>query len=212
MNLQLTSNKLTKAFYERDDTVAVAKDLLGKLVVTRFNDLETIARIVETEAYCGSIDKASHAYNNRRTTRTEIMYNSGGVAYVYLCYGIHHLFNVVTGKAEIPNAVLIRGVEPVYGMDIMMKRTGRLKWDRAIGSGPGNVTKALGIETSHTGLSLNGEKLYLVDDGFQFSEEKIIATPRIGVDYAGEDALLPFRFAIAGHPQVSAKSFTSKFI
>lgn len=212
MNLPRTSDKLNRSFFERDDTVAIAKELLGKLLITNFNDTETIARIVETEAYCGSIDKASHAYNNRRTTRTEIMYNSGGVAYVYLCYGIHHLFNVVTGKAEIPNAVLIRGVEPVYGMDIMMKRTGRLKWDRAIGSGPGNVTKALGIETSHTGLSLNGEKLYLVDDGFQFSEEKIIATPRIGVDYAGEDALLPFRFAIAGHPQVSAKSFTSKFI
>jgi len=212
MNLQLTSEKLDRAFYEREDTIAIARELLGKLIVTRFNGMETTGRIVETEAYCGITDRASHAYNNRRTARTEIMFRYGGVAYVYLCYGIHHLFNVVTGKEDTPHAILIRAIEPVSGTEEILSRTGRSKWDKSIGSGPGNVTRALGIITSHSGHSLQDEELFLAQDGFLLPDKNIIVTPRIGVDYAGEDALLPYRFVIAGHPQVSAKSFTSKFI
>ena len=117
MNLRLTTEKLDRAFYEREDTAAIARELLGKLIITRFDGVETTGRIVETEAYCGITDRASHAFNNRRTARTEIMYRKGGVAYVYLCYGIHHLFNVVTGKKDIPHAVLIRAIEPVSGME-----------------------------------------------------------------------------------------------
>ena len=212
MNLRLTTEKLDRAFYEREDTIAIARELLGKLIITRFNGVETIGRIVETEAYCGITDRASHAFNNRRTARTEIMYRYGGIAYVYLCYGIHHLFNVVTGKEDKPHAVLIRAIEPVSGMEEMLSRTGRAKWDKSIGSGPGNVTRALGIITSHSGYSLQDEELFLAQDGFLLSDKNIIVTPRIGVDYAGEDAFLPYRFVIADHPQISAKSFTSKFI
>jgi DNA-3-methyladenine glycosylase len=212
MNLRRTSQKLGRAFYEREDTIAVARELLGKLIVTRFNGVETTGRIVETEAYCGITDRASHAYNNRRTARTEIMFRHGGVAYVYLCYGIHHLFNVVTGKENIPHAVLIRAIEPVSGREEMLSRTGRSKWDKNIGSGPGNVTRALGIATRHSGCSLQDEVLFLAQDEFLLPDKNIIVTPRIGVDYAGEDALLPYRFIVEGHPQVSAKSFTSKFV
>ena len=212
MNLQLTSDKLSLAFYEREDTMAIARELLGKLIITKFNDVTTAGRIVETEAYCGITDRASHAYKGRRTPRTEIMYLPGGVAYVYLCYGIHHLFNVVTNKNDVPHAVLIRAIEPWAGKEAMMQRSSRQVWDAGIGSGPGNVTKALGIMTAHSGVNLQGEKLYLAEDDYILSTSKIVVTPRIGVDYAGEDATLPYRFAISRHPQVSAKSFTSKFI
>jgi len=212
MNLQLTSDKLGSAFYEREDTLTIARELLGKLIVTNFNDMTTSGRIVETEAYCGITDRASHAYKGRRTPRTEYMYQSGGVAYVYLCYGIHHLFNVVTNKNDVPHAVLIRAIEPWSGKEGMMERSNRKVWDVNIGSGPGNVTKALGIVTAHSGVSLQGENLYLAEDDYILPSSRIIFTPRIGVDYAGEDATLPYRFAIAKHPQVSARSFTSKFI
>jgi len=212
MNLRLTSEKLNRTFYEREEVLTIARELLGKLIVTSFNGEETIGRIIETEAYQGITDRASHAYNGRRTPRTETMYRSGGVAYVYLCYGIHHLFNVVTNRENIPHAVLVRAIEPVHGKEVMLKRSGHSHWDKTIGSGPGNVSRAMGIVTSHSGMSLQDEKLYLAQDEFLLPDNKIIATPRIGVDYAGEDALLPYRFVIAGHPLLSAKSFTSKFI
>jgi DNA-3-methyladenine glycosylase len=212
MNLRLTSEKLNRAFYEREDVLTIARELLGKLIITSFNGEETMGRIVETEAYQGITDRASHAYMGRRTPRTEVMFSRGGIAYVYLCYGIHHLFNVVTGSENNPHAVLIRAIEPISGTASMLKRSGRSRWDPAIGSGPGNVTRVLGIITSHSGMSLQDEKLYLAQDEFLLPADHIVATPRIGVEYAREDALLPYRFIIAGHPQVSAKSFTSKFI
>ncbi len=130
MNLRLTSEKLNQAFYEREDVLAIARELLGKLIITTFNGEETIGRIVETEAYRGVTDRASHAYGGRRTSRTEVMFCKGGVAYVYLCYGIHHLFNVVTGSENIPHAVLIRAVEPVSGTASMQLRSRRSTWDR----------------------------------------------------------------------------------
>jgi DNA-3-methyladenine glycosylase len=212
MNLLFNSDKLNSAFYDRDDVVCIAREMLGKLLVTRFDGNITMGRIVETEAYRGAEDQASHAFNGRRTVRTEIMYSKGGVAYVYLCYGIHHLFNVVTNMENIPHAVLVRAIEPLEGKETMLKRTGKKKWDDTIGSGPGNMSRALGILTTHSGLSLRSNELYLSDDGFLPGENNILATPRIGVQYAGADALLPYRFVIPGHPQVSAKSFTLKFI
>jgi DNA-3-methyladenine glycosylase len=212
MNLPLKSVKLDSAFYEREDVLGIARELIGKLIVTKFDGLYTTGRIVETEAYKGMVDKASHAYNGRRTTRTDIMYRNGGAAYVYLCYGMHHLFNVVTNKENIPHAVLIRAIEPLEGKEIMLERSGKKKWDNTIGSGPGNMSRAMGIITAYSGISLMDENLFLADDGFLLKKNSIIATPRIGVEYSGEDAELPYRFIIAGHPQVSAKSFTSKFI
>jgi DNA-3-methyladenine glycosylase len=201
--------KLKPAFYKKTDVGLVAKQLLGKLLVTNFNNQLTAGRIVETEAYNGIADKASHAYNNRRTNRTEVMYSEGGTAYVYLCYGIHHLFNVVTGIINMPQAVLIRGIEPVQGIDVMMQRMKKQVADFTIGRGPGNVSKALGIYTTYTGYNLLSNEIYVADDKFIVTKEMIIITTRIGVDYAAEDALLPYRFFIKGNRYVSRGRLSS---
>ncbi len=198
-------NKLPKEFYLRKDVVKIAKDLLGKIIVTNFNNVTTAARIVETEAYNGAVDKASHAYGNRRTNRTEIMFAEGGVAYVYLCYGIHHLFNVVTNVKDVPNAVLVRAVDPLIGIDEMLLRTRKLKVDATLTKGPGNVSKALGIYTHHTGIDLSGDEIFIADDGYKLKQSYIGTSVRIGVDYAAEDALLPYRFFVLGNKFVSGK-------
>lgn len=198
--------KLETAFYQRSDVVQIARDLLGKLLVTQWEGECTIGRIVETEAYRGVTDKASHAYGGRRTARTEIMYAAGGVAYVYLCYGVHHLFNVVTGKQDEPHAVLLRGIEPVEGLPVMHSRTGKRTGDFSLGAGPGNLSRAMGIQTIHTGHSLVGESMYIADDGFILRRGLIMATPRIGVEYAGEDAGLPYRYIIRDNLWVSKRN------
>jgi DNA-3-methyladenine glycosylase len=197
--------KLDYSFYGRADVVRVARDLLGKILVTRFDGLLTSGRIVETEAYNGISDKASHAYSGRRTARTEVMYSEAGIAYVYLCYGIHHLFNIVTNKKDIPHAVLIRAVEPLEGIPVMLQRTGKERLDRTLTRGPGNVSKALGLGTVHTGASLLTELIYIGDDGYRPRKTEIGISPRIGVDYAGGDAALPYRFYMTGNPYVSGK-------
>ena len=199
------SDKLPLEFYRQKNVCTVARALIGKLLVTKFNAVVTIGRIVETEAYNGVVDKASHAWAGRRTNRTEIMYAAGGVSYVYLCYGIHHLFNVVTNEAETPHAVLIRSLEPLEGVEHMLQRTGKRVLDHTLTRGPGNVSKAMGIYTQHTGLSLQGKELYILDDGVKIKPSQLIATPRIGVDYAGDDALLPYRFILKDNPYVSGK-------
>lgn len=198
--------KLDYEFYNRANVVQIARTLIGKILVTQFDDIETCGRIVETEAYNGAVDRASHAWNGRRTARTEIMFGDAGKAYIYLCYGIHHLFNIVTNKKDTPHAVLIRAVEPLYGIDSMLRRTGKKKPDRTLTSGPGNVSKALGITTKYTGTNLLSDIIYIADDGYKVSNKNIIATPRIGVDYAGEDALLPYRFILKDNVYVSGRS------
>ncbi|HUQ66311.1 MAG TPA: DNA-3-methyladenine glycosylase [Flavitalea sp.] len=185
--------KLPLSFYLRPDVAEIARDLLGKIIVTKFGGINTIGRITETEAYNGIHDKASHAYGGRRTNRTEIMYARGGVAYVYLCYGIHYLFNVVTNVADIPHAVLIRAIDPVKGKDEMLTRLNKIRKEGII-KGPGNASRALGITLAHTGDSLTRKDFYIADDGYIINPSKIIAGPRIGVAYALEDALLPYRF------------------
>jgi DNA-3-methyladenine glycosylase len=197
--------KLDAAFYVRPDVVKIAKELIGKVLVTHFGEAITSGRIVETEAYAGAIDKASHAFGGRRTNRTEVMFQPGGTAYVYLCYGIHHLFNVVTNKQDVPHAVLIRALEPIHGINTMLERTGKKVADYTLTKGPGNVSKALGIYTRHTGTSLLGDEMYIAEDDFVPGKKDIIATPRIGVDYAGEDAGLPYRFTLKNNPYVSGK-------
>lgn len=198
-------DKLSPDFYNRTDVLKIAKELLGKLLVTHFGGHITAGRIVETEAYRGEIDRASHAYGGRRTKRTEVMYGEAGTAYVYLCYGIHHLFNVVTNRRDIPHAILVRAVEPVHGIDTMLQRTGKKKADHTLTRGPGNVSRALGIFTQHTGWNLNSDELFIASDGFLPRRKDIGSTPRIGVDYAGEDAALPYRFALRDNPYVSGK-------
>ena len=197
--------KLPASFYHRTNVVTIAKELLGKLLVTTFNGEVTAGRIVETEAYNGIVDKASHSYGGRRTNRTETMYAAGGIAYVYLCYGIHHLFNVVTNVQDTPHAILIRAIEPVKGIDIMLRRMKKEKADYSIGRGPGNVSKALGISVVHTRLSLLQNEIYIADDGTVVKPSQIVTGPRIGVDYAAEDALLPYRFYVKGNLYVSRK-------
>jgi DNA-3-methyladenine glycosylase len=197
--------KLAIDFYKRENVLQIAEELLGKLLVTKKDNMTTSGRIVECEAYAGVPDKASHAYGGRRTNRNEVMYGEAGVAYVYLCYGIHHLFNVVTHSRDIPHAILVRSVEPVKGIKDMLIRTGKKHLDNTLTKGPGNLSKALGIYTSDTGMLLTGKNIFLADDGFSFSKKEIFTSPRIGVDYAGQDALLPYRFYIKGNPFVSGQ-------
>lgn len=194
--------KLDSSFYDHSDVLVVARRLIGKVLVSRFNGEYTAGRIVETEAYAGVTDRASHAWNNRRTARTEVMFGAAGFAYVYLCYGMHHLFNVVTNQKDIPHAVLIRALEPLEGTEIMKRRTGSKKTER-ITSGPGKLSRAMGITTQLTGLSLLSDKLYIADDGFTVRKKDIEAKKRIGVDYAGPDALLPYRFVLKDNSFVS---------
>lgn len=194
--------KLELSFYEREDVIRVAKDLLGKLLVTNINGVRTAGRIVETEAYAGATDRASHAYNHRRTSRTEIIYAPGGVAYVYLCYGIHHLFNVVTHGKDVPHAVLVRGVEPEEGLEEMLLRTGKTKVDTTLTAGPGSLSKALGITTALTGESLLGNTIW-IEDAPALPQRRIAAGTRVGVAYAKEDAYLPYRFWIKDSKWVS---------
>lgn len=196
--------KLPLSFYLREDVVQIAKDLLGKVLVTDWGEGRTAGRIVETEAYQGSEDRASHA-SKGRTGRTDVMFGEGGKAYVYLCYGVHQMFNIVTNRQDTPDAVLIRAVEPLEGTDIMLRRTGKKKLDATLTSGPGRVGKAFGFHTSQCGLLLTGDELYIGDDGFRVSEESVGASPRVGVDYAGEHAAWHYRFFVKGNPYVSGK-------
>jgi len=197
--------KLTIDFYKRENVVLIARELLGKIIITNIDGITTSGRIVETEAYNGSTDKASHAYAGRRTTRTEPMYASAATAYVYLCYGMHHLFNIVTNQKDIPHAILIRAVEPLQGMEDMLIRTGKRKLDYTLTKGPGNVSKAMGINKLHTGLNLLSNTIFISEDDYKIDETEIASSPRIGVAYAGDDALLAYRFFIKGNPFVSAK-------
>jgi DNA-3-methyladenine glycosylase len=195
--------KLPAVFYQRANVVRIARELLGKLLVTRFHGQLTSGRIVEVEAYNGVADKAAHSYGGRRTKRTEVMYAAGGVAYVYLIYGLHHLFNVVTNVQHEPHAILIRAIEPVEGIAVMLQRMKKEKADHSVGRGPGNVSKALGIHTRDTGTSLLGDTIFIASDGTRIPSSRIVTTTRIGVDYAAEDALLPYRFYVKGSPYVT---------
>ncbi len=197
--------KIPLSFYDRKEVVKIARELLGKIIVTNFESSITSGRIVETEAYRAFTDKASHSFGGRRTARNQPMYWQPGTAYVYICYGMHRMFNVVTNKEGIPDAVLIRAVEPVEGISTMAKRTGKKITDKSLSRGPGNVGKALGIYKHHSGLFLLDEEIYLLDDNLTYPEEEIGISKRIGVESAGADALLPYRFYVKGNKYVSGK-------
>jgi DNA-3-methyladenine glycosylase len=197
--------KLDIEFYGRNNVLQIAKELLGKVLVTNWKGIITSGRIVECEAYAGIIDNASHASGGRRTARNEVMYGEGGYAYVYLCYGIHHLFNIVTNSVDVPHAILIRALDPIEGIEEMLLRTNKKKLDHTLTRVPGNVSKALGIFTKHTGTSLLENKIFVVDDGEKYPKKEIATSPRIGVDYAGKDASLPYRFYVKENPFVSGK-------
>jgi DNA-3-methyladenine glycosylase len=198
--------KLPHSFYDRTDVVQIARELLGKIVVSYIDGKKTSGRIVETEAYVAFVDKASHSFNGKRTARNEHMYSIAGTAYVYICYGMHQMLNVVTNKKEIPDAVLIRALEPLEGIDIMLERTGKTKLDSTLTRGPGNVGKALGIYKMHSGMHLSGEEIFIMNEkNYLLKPEDIGSSKRIGIDSAGADALLPYRFYIKANKFVSGR-------
>ena len=189
--------KLSKEFYLRDDVLEISRGLLGKYLFTHIGDDEiTGGMIVETEAYAGIIDKASHAYGERRTKRTQVMYHPGGVAYVYLCYGIHSMFNVITNKEDVPHAILIRAIQPTHGIETILKRRKMSGILRNTAGGPGMLTKALSITLQHDGLELAGDTIWIEDLGQTFLQKDIIESPRVGIDYAEEFVQKPWRFRI----------------
>lgn len=195
-------SKIPADFYLAEDVVGLSKSLLGKLLCTNINGRIVKAYISETEAYAGLEDKASHAYNGRRSNRTEIMYARGGLSYVYLCYGIHFLFNIVSNKEDIPHAILIRAVYPCSGLETMLKRRGSSKFKKGLFSGPGKITQAMGINLIHNGTDLQGDTIWLEDNSMSISDQDIEVTTRVGIDYAEEDALLPYRFILKKDPKM----------
>jgi DNA-3-methyladenine glycosylase len=203
--MPVSLKKLDHSFYDRKNVVLIAKELLGKILVTQFEGIRTSGRIVETEAYNGVVDRASHAFAGRRTTRTEHIYGGPGTVYVYIVYGLHYLFNVVTNKTDTPHAILVRALEPMEGINYMLKRVGKPVADYTLTKGPGNLARAMGISKIHTGGNLFSEEIFIEDDGLRYKKDQIIITHRIGVDYAGTDAQLPYRFIVKGNPYVSAK-------
>jgi DNA-3-methyladenine glycosylase len=196
-------SKLPFSFYQNTDVNSLAVQLLGKQLFTLIDGKLTGGTIVETEAYNGIEDKASHAYGGRLTNRTSIMYQPGGVSYVYLCYGIHHLFNVVTAPEGVPHAVLIRGVEPVTGLDIMLERRKMTALKPNLTAGPGALAKALGIDKVLNAKDLLGEEIWIEDNGIIVPGSSVVASPRVGVDYADDHALLPWRYYVKGNKFVS---------
>lgn len=163
--------KLKEEYYQNEDVVSLAKDLLGKILYTKIDNEITAGIIVETEAYFGIKDKASHAYGGRRTNRTETMYGSGGIAYVYLCYGMHNLFNIVSSKENDPHAVLIRGIQPLVGIDIIEQRRNMSHSKGAISAGPGSAAKALGIDKTFNAKNLTGDEIWIEDHSIQYKDE-----------------------------------------
>lgn len=186
---------LPPSFYQREDVVRIARDLLGKLLITNIEGKITSGYITETEAYRGPEDKASHAYQMRRTPRNESMYAQGGVSYVFVCYGMHQMFNIVTNVREVPHAVLVRAIEPIKGLEVMITRRGCADL-RQLTNGPGKLTQALGITRMYDGLSLASENLSVLESGRIIDPDQVIAGPRVGIDYAEEDRFLPWRFRL----------------
>lgn len=195
----MSGTKLSQSFYSGNDPVPIAKALLGKILCTNFDGVITSGMIVETEAYNGRTDKACHSHIHGKTERTKIMFGEPGIAYIYLCYGIHHLFNVVTNAEGNADAILVRGIEPIDGIETILERRNKSKLERSVGGGPGIASQALGITTANYGENLQGNLIWIEDRDIEIPESQIVSSPRVGVDYAGEDAKLPWRFRIKGN-------------
>lgn len=194
--------KLDISWYLGESVEEMAKGLLGKYLCTNIDSVIAKGMIVETEAYCGRNDRACHSNNNLRTRRNAIMYATGGHAYVYLCYGIHYLFNVVTNKEDFADAVLIRALEPVDGIEKMLLRRKMAIRQKRLCSGPGALSQALGISLNQYGKKLNGDEIW-IETGRIIRPELIAATTRVGVQYAGEDAQKLWRYYLKDNPWVS---------
>jgi len=195
--------KLPLEFYTHNDVLSITRNLLGKYLFTKIDGILTGGYIVEAEAYNGIIDKASHSYGGRQTPRTQTMYMQGGVSYVYLCYGIHEMFNIVTSTEGEPHAILIRAIVPTEGIPEMLLRRNMPVLKNNITMGPGSVAQALGISRKTNTVDLTGDVIWLEDHGLTFTNDQIKAVPRVGVAYAAEDALLPYRFFVKDCKYVS---------
>jgi DNA-3-methyladenine glycosylase len=196
--------QLKRDFFNRP-TLLVSKELLGKFLVSEYRGHKLSGMIVETEAYVGTNDKASHAFKGRRTKRNEVEYGPGGHVYIYLVYGLHYQLNFVTAGIDQPECVLIRAIEPVEGIDVMRKMRKR-KGLRELTNGPGKLCQAMGLTRSQNGLDLckKGVDLYIEDRGTKIPPERIKKGPRIGIDYAGPKwSKVHWRFWIKDDPFVS---------
>lgn len=196
MTRSFRSGLIPVSFYRRDDVVGIARDLLGANIYTLDGKNITGGIITETEAYAGPGDRASHAFGGRRTARTATMYEPGGVTYVYLCYGMHALLNIVTGPRDLPHAVLIRAISPVAGLPTIRRRRGPATKEDKLAAGPGTLTKALGITVQDNAVNLRGQRIWITRGASPIPKEQITADKRVGIDYAGNDALLPWRFIL----------------
>ncbi len=193
--------KLQRDFYERNALI-VARELLGKYMVRETSEGTTIGKIVETEAYMGTIDAAAHSYKGK-SSRNEVMFGPGGYAYVYLIYGMYNCFNIVSNTEGTPEAVLIRALEPSEGIGLMKMRRKTEKLNNLC-SGPGKLCLAMDITRNENGMDLCEDKLYLLDNE-GVPDADVAATPRINIDYAGEAKDYPWRFIIRGNKFISKK-------
>lgn len=197
--------KLTPDFYQGENTLQIAAALLGKYLYTNIDNKLTGGMIVETEAYLGPEDRGSHSWNNKRTPRNEMMFAAGGVAYMYICYGMHNMLNFVTGAEGSSHAVLIRALEPTRGIEIMRERRGIFNSDKRLCAGPGALCMALGLTKAHNGTSLLGDQIWVRDEGLVLTDEEITRTARVGMNFGGPFKEIPWRFYITGSKFVSRR-------
>lgn len=205
LNLPL-SDALEQKYYQSDDVVGIARDLIGRTIYSRADGLLTAGIIVETEAYRGPEDRGSHAFGGLRTARNEMMYAGGGSIYMYICYGIHDMLNIVTGVEGSSHAILIRAIQPVIGIDIMeLRRASPARSANRLGSGPGLVAKVLGLGKKDNGRALDGELIWVGADKIRVDDGDIVAAPRIGLNIPEPFLSIPWRFYLKGNASVSRK-------
>ncbi|MEO8795902.1 MAG: DNA-3-methyladenine glycosylase [Daejeonella sp.] len=195
--------KLSADFFQREDTLTIARELLGKVLISNINDQLTGGIIVETEAYQGPLDRGSHAYGGKRTARNEMMYNRGGLVYMYICYGIHDMINVVTGSNDSSHAILIRALQPTLGLEVMRERRNIYNQDKRLCQGPGALSKAMGLNKSHNGIDLQHDLIWIEDQNINFSNDEILETARVGMNFDGPYKTIPWRFLVKDNKYVS---------
>lgn len=197
------SSKLPLSFYQREDVVQIAHELLGKDLYTHIAGQLCGGTIIETEAYRGPDDRGSHAFNDRRTPRNEMMYQAGGCVYMYICYGIHDMLNIVSGMEGVSHAILIRALEPHTGIDIMRERRNLVSKDQRLCQGPGALAQAMGLNKTHNGIDLQEDMIWINESGITYSNDEIISSPRVGMNFEGAYKLIPWRFYVKGNSFVS---------
>lgn len=197
------NKKLSLEFYRRDDTLKIASELLGKDLFTRIDEKICGGKIIETEAYCGPEDRGSHAFNDRRSPKNEMMYNSGGLVYMYICYGIHNMLNIVTGREGSSHAILIRAIEPHTGLDLMRERRNIFNKDQRLCQGPGALTEALGLTKKYNGFDILGDEIWISDSEQSIPNNQIMSSARIGMNFEGHYKYIPWRFYLKGNTFVS---------